>query len=204
MSSSQERRELAVEEGVMVRGAAEEAVQESSDHRSNHSSYSNTGDERQAALDTATAGEQEGEVEEHIVAQGSAIDKIEDSASGVEVTLMLISGQRNKFTIPPQDEKTQSNITIEHFRNALFQSWKDAWGNSPSTPANIRLIHFGKVLEDAQTLEECGITSPHPTVVHVSVKPQSFELDRSKSNSSKSKSRRRSDDDRGSRCCIIS
>jgi hypothetical protein len=130
----------------------------------------------------------------------------------IKITLLLISGQRQVVPINAdflakneQSVEDAGQVTIGTLRGSLFNDWQESWGNPPANATNIRLIHLGKILEDDQTLTNCGISHDNPhNVVHMSVKPESFELD----SSSKAKATRRpsashrSDRSR-SRCCII-
>lgn len=130
----------------------------------------------------------------------------------IKITLLLISGQRQVVPIDAdflakngQSMEDAGLVTIGVLRGSLFRDWQESWGNPPASATNIRLIHLGKILEDDQTLTNCGISHDNPhNVVHMSVKPESFELD----SSSKAKATRRPSashrsDRSHSRCCII-
>uniref|UniRef100_A0A060T4Z0 ARAD1C01804p n=1 Tax=Blastobotrys adeninivorans TaxID=409370 RepID=A0A060T4Z0_BLAAD len=143
--------------------------------------------------------------------QKDAHDEPEDP-NALKLTLLLISGMRTVLKLDKTFLQTHSlsglaqKMSVGDLRKSLFKSWRDDWGTSPAGVANIRLIHLGKVLEDSQTLEECGLVPTNSiNVVHLSVKPESFELE--SSSKAKSKGRRRTsggDDSHHSRCCIIS
>lgn len=143
--------------------------------------------------------------------QKDANDQPEDP-NALKLTLLLISGMRTVLKLDQSFLQTHSlsglaqKISVGDLRKSLFKSWRDDWGTSPAGVANIRLIHLGKVLEDSQTLEQCGLVPTNSiNVVHLSVKPESFELE--SSSKAKSKGRRRgsgADDSHHSRCCIIS
>jgi hypothetical protein len=133
----------------------------------------------------------------------------------ITLTLLLISGLRSTIVLD-SDYITHHSlhvskpewITIQSLKDGLFNSWKDEWGNLPPSTQNIRLIHLGKILEESQTLEDCGITplSVH-NVIHLTVKPESFELEAP--TKSRPAFRRRNNansnsDERSRGCCVIS
>ncbi|KAF2120777.1 hypothetical protein BDV96DRAFT_485040 [Lophiotrema nucula] len=46
------------------------------------------------------------------------------------------------------------------------------WESRPTSPSSIRLIHFGRMLDDKSPLKECRFQTEAPNVVHMTVKPQ--------------------------------
>ncbi|KAI4725967.1 hypothetical protein E4T49_06271 [Aureobasidium sp. EXF-10728] len=62
------------------------------------------------------------------------------------------------------------------------------WEPRPSSPAAIRLIHFGRFLDDKLPLKECRFSDSAPNVVHMSVKPQEVIDDEENAKSAKGKS----------------
>lgn len=132
----------------------------------------------------------------------------------IKITLLLISGQR--MIVPIDSEFMNKNdlsgnenpldISIGTLKTSLFKDWQESWGNPPAKASNIRLIHLGKILEDEQSLADCGISNDSlHNVVHLSVKPESFELDTSSKSKTarKNSSSNRNSDNTHSRCCVI-
>lgn len=150
---------------------------------------------------------------ENMVTASDELETTKTQPLAIKITLLLISGQRQVVPVDAdflaknelQGLEDAGQVTIGVLRQSLFRDWQESWGNPPASATNVRLIHLGKILEDDQTLTACGISHDNPhNVVHMSVKPESFELD----SSSKTKATRRpsashrSDRSR-SRCCII-
>jgi len=52
-----------------------------------------------------------------------------------------------------------------------MRDWRDEWEAKPSSPSYIRLIHFGRMLDDKAPLKECRFNPTTPNVVHMSIKP---------------------------------
>lgn len=46
------------------------------------------------------------------------------------------------------------------------------WEPRPTSPSSIRLISFGRMLDDKQHLKDCRFQTESPNVVHMTVKPQ--------------------------------
>lgn len=78
----------------------------------------------------------------------------------VHITLLLVSGLRVPVIVDSDfisSHELQSDaphsLLIGSVKSALFSDWKEEWGIAPVSPANIRLIHYGKVLDDSQTVQ---------------------------------------------------
>lgn len=78
----------------------------------------------------------------------------------IHITLLLVSGLRVPLTVDtdfisshelPSDPP--HSLLIGSVKSALFTDWKEEWGIAPVSPTNIRFIHYGKVLDDSQTLQ---------------------------------------------------
>jgi hypothetical protein len=84
------------------------------------------------------------------------------------ITLLLPTGARHPYklsesylakrnvTVP---EKTESgkldpfSISIYTLKELILREWREEWDNKPASPSSIRLIHFGKLLEDKEQLK---------------------------------------------------
>ncbi|ANB12973.1 hypothetical protein AWJ20_1251 [Sugiyamaella lignohabitans] len=193
-------------------------------HAPTDASAENTEHEREstgnlASQDTTnqtTTTDQYSSIQEEIASK--TVKQPEAPALSLELTLLLISGLRVKIKIDDNYMQTHSipitapeSMTVGSLKSSLFSSWQDEWGSAPTTTGLIRLIHLGKILEDQQTLEECSLTSSKShNVVHLSVKPESFEMEAPTKVKSRSGFRGgRSGDQRegqsrgSSSCCII-
>ncbi|KAF2968136.1 hypothetical protein GQX73_g5462 [Xylaria multiplex] len=99
------------------------------------------------------------------------IDPVEsqpsNGAPAVNIMLQLTSGARHPFRI---DEKylTKRNVTVTGktedgrmdpasitvytLKELILRDWRKEWEEPPREPSSIRLIHFGKLLEDRNQL----------------------------------------------------
>ncbi|KAI5861628.1 hypothetical protein GGS23DRAFT_142758 [Durotheca rogersii] len=109
-----------------------------------------------------------------------------DGDLAVEIMLLLTSGARHPFRI---DEKylTKRNVTVTGktgdgkmdpfsitvytLKELILRDWRKEWDQPPREPSAIRLIHFGKLLEDRNQLSHYQFT-PSRNVVHMTIKPQ--------------------------------
>ncbi|GAP87358.2 hypothetical protein SAMD00023353_2700530 [Rosellinia necatrix] len=119
------------------------------------------------------------------------IDPIEPSASNgalaVNIMLQLTNGARHPFRI---DEKylTKRNVTVTGktedgnmdpasitvytLKELILRDWRKEWDEPPREPSSIRLIHFGKLLEDRNQLSHYHFSTTSKNWVHMTVKPQ--------------------------------
>lgn len=74
------------------------------------------------------------------------------------------------------------------------------WADKPQTADKIRLIYFGRMLEDSSTLKDCKLdASAGPNVVHMSIRPpDTIEEDADPKQAS------RAAEEEGSRSCCAS
>lgn len=103
------------------------------------------------------------------------IDPVEPAAAGgssedemaVEIMLLLTTGARHPFRIDEkyltkrnvtvtgktEDGKLDpSSITVYTLKELILRDWRKEWDQAPREPSAIRLIHFGKLLEDRMPL----------------------------------------------------
>ncbi|KAF2089110.1 hypothetical protein K490DRAFT_38645 [Saccharata proteae CBS 121410] len=139
-----------------------------------------------------------------------------DTTSGpvVVITLLLTSGARHPYKI---DEKylRKRNVTVEKMdpfnisvytlKELILRDWREEWDPAPSSPSYIRLIHFGRMLDDKQALKDCKFQPESPNVVHMTVKPQEL-IDEEDAKTAKTGSGRDRDGEErtaGCRCVIL-
>lgn len=124
------------------------------------------------------------------------------------ITLLLTSGARHPYKldekyltkrnveVPDLNEagkKDPFSISVYTLKELILREWRDEWEAKPSSPSSIRLIHFGRLLDDKTPLKgmciafprsvfvnddadygiaECRFNADTPNVVHMTVKPQ--------------------------------
>ncbi|KAL9580614.1 MAG: hypothetical protein Q9203_006232 [Teloschistes exilis] len=98
------------------------------------------------------------------------------------ITILLITGARHPFKIDERYLKKRNvaidgdnpfNMSVYTLKELIWREWRDDWEIRPSSPSAIRLIFYGKMLEDKSRLHDCRF-EPSLTnhVVHMTVKPQ--------------------------------
>ncbi|KAF4625356.1 hypothetical protein G7Y89_g12811 [Cudoniella acicularis] len=110
-----------------------------------------------------------------------------DAGPVLVITLLLTSGARHPYKI---DEKyltkrnvnvpgvTESgrkdplSISVYTLKELILREWREEWEAQPSSPSSIRLIFFGRLLDDKTPLKECKFSPESANVVHMTVRPQ--------------------------------
>lgn len=73
------------------------------------------------------------------------------------ITLLLINGARHPFNLDAKylskrNVQAQGNdpfsLSVYKLKELILREWREEWELKPSSPSAIRLIHFGKVLDD--------------------------------------------------------
>jgi len=135
------------------------------------------------------------------------------------ITLLLGSGARHPYklderyltkrnvTVPGVTEngkKDPFSISVYTLKELILREWRDDWEAQPSSPSSIRLIHFGRLLDDKTPLKECRFNADTPNVVHMSIKPQEM-VDDEEASKSKATGRDRDGGEgtAGCRCVIL-
>ncbi|SPO03219.1 uncharacterized protein DNG_05901 [Cephalotrichum gorgonifer] len=160
---------------------------------------------------------------EQDTAIGDGSDDVAKTAPVVEdgpvcvITLLVPSGKKHPYKI---DEKylakrnvnipgtTESgrkdafSISVYTLKELILREWRDDWEPAPPTPALIRLIHFGKILEDKEPLTKYKFSADTSNVVHMSVKPQDLTEEDEPKGGNKTTTHGAGSDS-GSRCCVI-
>ncbi|KAI1818350.1 ubiquitin-related domain-containing protein [Poronia punctata] len=119
------------------------------------------------------------------------IDPVEPKANNampfLSIMLQLTNGARHPFRI---DEKylvkrnvtitgttgdgkpDPASITVYTLKELILRDWRKEWEEPPREPSSIRLIHFGKLLEDRNQLSHYNFGTTSKNWVHMTVKPQ--------------------------------
>ncbi|PNP45842.1 hypothetical protein TGAM01_v201726 [Trichoderma gamsii] len=162
---------------------------------------------------------------ESAMAIGPAEEEIKATGSGgadgpvCNITLLLASGGRHPYKIdakylsrrhvamPDKDESGNPDpfsISIYTLKELILREWRSDWEAKPASPSSIRLIHFGKLLDDKEQLKKYHFLPDSPNVVHMSIRPQDLDEEEPKSGSKSLPSgATHGDGAREGRCCII-
>ncbi|KAL7922317.1 ubiquitin-related domain-containing protein [Trichoderma austrokoningii] len=162
---------------------------------------------------------------ESAIAIGPAEEEIKAAGSGAadgpvcNITLLLASGGRHPYKIdakylsrrhvsmPDKDESGNPDpfsISIYTLKELILREWRSDWEAKPASPSSIRLIHFGKLLDDKEQLKKYQFSPDSPNVVHMSIRPQDLDEEEPKSGSkSLPAGTTHGDGTREGRCCII-
>jgi hypothetical protein len=146
---------------------------------------------------------------------------VNDQSPVCNITLLLPTGARHPYklsesylakrnvTVP---EKTESgkldpfSISVYTLKELILREWREEWDNKPASPSSIRLIHFGKLLEDKEQLNKYQFSRESPNVVHMSVRPAEMleeeEAGKGKAGSTR-EGRRNRREGTSSNCCVI-
>ncbi|KAA8570638.1 hypothetical protein EYC84_000036 [Monilinia fructicola] len=95
-----------------------------------------------------------------------------DSGPTLVITLLLTSGARHPYKIDEKyltkrgvaipgvtenGKKDPLSISVYTLKELILREWREEWEAKPSSPSCIRLIFFGKLLEDNSVLEDCKL-----------------------------------------------
>ena len=139
-----------------------------------------------------------------------------DTSNGpvVVITLLLTAtGARHPYKIDEKymkkrnvkvDDMDPFNISVYTLKELIWRDWREEWEPRPTSPSSIRLIHFGRMLDDKVPLKECRFSADAPNVVHMTVKPQEV-VDEEDAKTGKDGRQRDSDEEEhaGCRCVIL-
>jgi len=139
-----------------------------------------------------------------------------DNSNGPTVVIMLLltTGARHPYKIDEKYLKKRNvtvegmdpyNISVYTLKELIWRDWREEWEPRPTSPSSIRLIHFGRMLDDKAPLKDCRFQTEAPNVVHMTVKPQ--EVVDEEENAKTGKSSKTRDDGEeptaGCRCVIL-
>ncbi|MCJ1405728.1 hypothetical protein MMC11_008958 [Xylographa trunciseda] len=152
---------------------------------------------------------------------GPATDKpspmpklLESTGPQLIITLLLHTGARHPYRIDERYLKKRNvnvadndpvNMSVYTLKELIWRDWREEWDPRPSSPSSIRLIHYGKMLDDKSHLKDGKFTSGEaPHVVHMTVKPQDV-VDDEDARIAKAGARDRDGNERtpGCRCVIM-
>ncbi|CAM1511503.1 Fc.00g090160.m01.CDS01 [Cosmosporella sp. VM-42] len=163
--------------------------------------------------------------QDHDMAIGDSVDEIKavtsspDSGPVCNITLLLTSGSRHPYKIDAKylgrrnvvmPDQTESglpdpfSISIYTLKELILREWRSDWEAKPASPSSIRLIHFGKLLDDKEQLKKYQFSTESPNVVHMSIRPQDLDEEEPKAGS-KSLGPNGSDGQRqrSGGCCVV-
>jgi hypothetical protein len=167
-----------------------------------------------------------------------------DAGPVLVITLLLTSGARHPYKIDEKylarrnvnvpgvtgnGKKDPFSISVYTLKELILREWREEWEAQPSSPSSIRLIYFGRLLDDKTPLkgmsyvrltsgsscspvlkctngvtQECKFNAEAANVIHMTVRPQDF-VDEEDAAKSKAMSRERDGGEAtaGCRCVIL-
>ncbi|KAK9378930.1 uncharacterized protein V2V93DRAFT_374563 [Kockiozyma suomiensis] len=105
-----------------------------------------------------------------------------DPVASLHLSLLMVSGLRYALNIDNDYLEAHSltardpeSLSVETLKQCIFADWKEDWGERPSATDFIRLIHFGRLLNDKDTLSDSNLSRSNMyNVLHMSVRPVSL------------------------------
>lgn len=138
-----------------------------------------------------------------------------DNSNGPVVVIMLLltTGARHPYKIDEKylkkrnvtvEEMDPYNISVYTLKELIWRDWREEWEPRPTSPSSIRLIHFGRMLDDKSPLKDCRFQTEAPNVVHMTIKPQEV-VDEEDAKTGKGGNRRDGEEEptAGCRCVIL-
>ncbi|KAF2761768.1 hypothetical protein EJ05DRAFT_535115 [Pseudovirgaria hyperparasitica] len=139
-----------------------------------------------------------------------------DPAAGpaVMITLLLTTGARHPYRLDEKYLKKRNvnvesmnpfNVSVYTLKELIWRDWREEWEPRPTSPSYIRLIHFGRMLDDKTPLRECRFQQQTPNVIHMTIKPQEIADDEDARTGKGGTGRDRDGEERttGCRCVIL-
>lgn len=86
----------------------------------------------------------------------------DDAGPTLTITLLLITGARHPFNLDAKYLGKRNvqvhgndpfNLSVYKVKELILREWRDDWETKPSSPSAIRLISFGKVLDDKAAIK---------------------------------------------------
>lgn len=128
----------------------------------------------------------------HSTAIGEQFESVSEPLKDVEaiesgpklmITLLLLTGARHPFHLDAKylakrnvqvQDNDPFNLSVYKVKELILREWRDEWEAKPSSPSAIRLISFGKVLDDKAAIRDLKFNPKTANVIHMSIKPQDF------------------------------
>ncbi|KAJ2905455.1 hypothetical protein MKZ38_005331 [Zalerion maritima] len=138
------------------------------------------------------------------------------SSNACQITLLLPTSARHPYKI---DEKylTKRNvstpeltedgkmdpfsISVYTLKELILREWRPEWDAAPASPGSIRLIFFGKLLDDKLPLSEYNFSPDNSNIVHMTIRPPETDEDETAKGGKTSAS---SNESGGCGCCVVS
>ncbi|KAJ9667490.1 hypothetical protein H2201_002359 [Coniosporium apollinis] len=123
----------------------------------------------------------------------------------VIITLLVTAGTKHPYRVDAKYLRKRGvevegmdpfNVSVYQLKELILRDWREEWEPRPSSPNAIRLIHFGRYLEDNAYLKDCRFNPSSPNVVHMTVKPPELADDED-AHASKAQKGSRTRSDRG-------
>ncbi|KAI9772447.1 MAG: hypothetical protein M1840_000650 [Geoglossum simile] len=111
----------------------------------------------------------------------SPANELKPVPPSIQITLLLITGARHPYKIDERylrkrdvsfTDNDPFTISVYTLKELIWKDWREEWEPRPTNPSSIRLIQFGRLLEDKAQLKDCRFNTDSPNVLHMSVKPQ--------------------------------
>lgn len=92
------------------------------------------------------------------------------------IVLLLPTGARHPYKIDDRyltkrnvdvpeitenGKKDPFSVSVYKLKELILREWRDEWDGKPASPSSIRLIHFGKLLDDKEQLNSECLPMPH-------------------------------------------
>ncbi|KAK1971006.1 hypothetical protein LY78DRAFT_176477 [Colletotrichum sublineola] len=176
------------------------------------------GKEKQSALPPVDKNQDDA------MAIGPSVDDVQSVSNSpsdgpvCNITLLLTTGARHPYKL---DEKylTKRNVNVPGLTEAgkkdpftisvytlkelILREWREEWDPKPASPSSIRLIHFGKLLDDKDQLKQYHFSAEAANVVHMTVRPADIVEEEEPKGGNKSTSGGGRSREGGSGCCVI-
>lgn len=138
----------------------------------------------------------------------------EEAGPTLLITLLLTSGARHPFKLDAKYLSKRNvevpsndpfNLSVYKLKELILREWREEWEAKPASPSSIRLISFGKLLDDKAPLKDSKFSAESPNVVHMTIKPQDFVEDEDAKGGKNSMSAAREEQGRspGCRCSVM-
>ncbi|RMJ21337.1 hypothetical protein PHISP_07795 [Aspergillus sp. HF37] len=147
------------------------------------------------------------------MSEASDVKEMEDAGPPLVITLLLTTGARHPFKIDSLYLRKRSvnvdncdpfAMSVYTLKELIWREWRSDWESRPASPSSIRLISFGKLLEDKSPLADSKFSCDAPNVVHMTVKPQEMIEEEDAKGTKAQYNRERDTNERSPACrCII-